>query len=67
MVVITVSLVSLIVPYFRTTYSLDVRIVDVGNDNNDTSTNQQSFSDSGIEQMTLKAQLKPGSYAQRPL
>jgi hypothetical protein len=44
LVVISVSLVSIIVPYFKTIYSLDV---------------QQNSSDSRLEQMVLKAQFKP--------
>ena len=44
LVIISVSLVSIIVPYFKTIYSLDV---------------QQNSSDSGLEQMVLKTQFKP--------
>jgi hypothetical protein len=44
LVIISVSLVSIIVPYSKTIYSLDV---------------QQNSSDSGLEQMVLKAQFKP--------
>jgi hypothetical protein len=44
LVIISVSLVSIIVPYFKTIYSFDV---------------QQNSSDSGLEQMVLKAQFKP--------
>ena len=44
LVIISVSLVSIIVPYFKTIYSLDV---------------QQNSSNSGLEQMVLKAQFKP--------
>jgi hypothetical protein len=44
LVIISVSLVSIIVPYFKTIYSLDV---------------QQNSSDSRLEQMVLKAQFKP--------
>jgi hypothetical protein len=40
LVIISVSLVSIIVPYFKTIYSLDV---------------QQNSSDSRLEQMVLKA------------
>jgi len=43
-VIISVSLVSIIIPYFKTIYSLDV---------------QQNSSDSGLEQIVLKAQFKP--------
>ena len=43
-VIISVSLVSIIVPYFKTIYSLDV---------------QQNSLYSGLEQMVLKAQFKP--------
>ena len=44
LVIISVSLVSIIVPYFKTIYSLDVLY---------------NSSDSGLEQMVLKAQFKP--------
>src|SRR6478672_4318316 len=44
LVIISVSLVSIIVPYFKTIYSLDVL---------------HNSSDSGLEQMVLKAQFKP--------
>ena len=44
LVIISVSLVSIIVPYFKTIYSLDV---------------QQNFLYLGLEQMVLKAQFKP--------
>ena len=44
LVIISVSLVSIIVPSFNTIYSLDV---------------QQNSSDSGLEEMVLKAQFKP--------
>jgi hypothetical protein len=44
LVIISVSLVSIIVPYFKTIYSLDV---------------QQNSSDSRLEHMVLKAQFKP--------
>ena len=57
--IISVSLVIIIVPYFRTIYGLGVLLEDVGNDNNSTSTNRQNSSDSGLEQMALKAQFKP--------
>jgi hypothetical protein len=43
LVILSVSLISIIVPYFKTIYSLDV---------------QQNSSDSGLEQMVLKAQFK---------
>ena len=56
--IISFSLVSIMVPNFRTIYALDVPTEDVRNDNNDTS-NQQNSSDSGSEQMTLIAQFKP--------
>jgi hypothetical protein len=58
LVIISVSLVSIIVPYFRTIYGFGVLLEDVGNDNNSTSTNRQNSSDSGLEQMALKAQFK---------
>jgi hypothetical protein len=44
LVIISVSLVSIIIPYFKTIYSLDV---------------QQNSSHSGFEQMVLKAQFRP--------
>ncbi len=56
--IISFSLVSIIVPNFKTIYALDVPTEDVRDDNNDTS-NQQNSSDSGLEQMTLIAQFKP--------
>ncbi len=56
--IISFSLVSIIVPNFKTIYALDVPTEDVRNDNNDTS-NQQNSSDSELEQMTLIAQFKP--------
>ena len=56
--IISFSLVSIMVPNFRTIYALDVPTEDVRNDNNDTSTKQNS-SDSGLEKMTLIAQFKP--------
>ena len=55
--IISFSLVSIIIPNFRTVYVLDVPTEDVRNDNNDTS-NQKS-SDSGLEKMRLIAQFKP--------
>ncbi len=57
--IISFSLVSIIVPNFKTTYALDVPIVSVVNDNNNTSSNQQNSSDSGLEKMTLIVQFKP--------
>ena len=44
LVIFSVSLVCIIIPYFKTIYSLDV---------------QQNSSDSGLEQMVLKAEFKP--------
>jgi hypothetical protein len=44
LVIISVSLVCIIIPYFKTTYSLDV---------------QRKSSESGLEQMVLKAEFKP--------
>jgi hypothetical protein len=58
LVIISFSLVSIIIPNFKTIYTLDVPTEDVRNDNNDTS-NQQNSSDSELEQMTLIAQSKP--------
>jgi hypothetical protein len=56
--IISFSLVSIIIPNFRTVYVLDVPTENVRNDNNDTS-NQQKSSDSVLEKMRLIAQLKP--------
>ena len=56
--IISFSLVSIIIPNFRTVYGLDVPMEDVRNDNHDTS-NQQKSSDSGLEKMRLIAQFKP--------
>jgi hypothetical protein len=44
LVILSVSLLSIIIPYFKTIYSLDV---------------QQNSSNSGLEQMVLKAEFKP--------
>ena len=58
LVIISVSLIVIIVPNFRTVYGLDVLLEDTGDDNNSASTNWQNSSDSGLEQMELKAQFK---------
>ena len=44
LVIFSVSLLSIIIPYFKTIYSLDV---------------QQNSSNSGLEQMVLKTEFKP--------
>jgi hypothetical protein len=56
--IISFSLVSIIIPNFRTGYVLDVPTENVRNDKDDTS-NQQKSSDSGLEKMRLIAQFKP--------
>ena len=58
LVIISVSLIVIIVPNFRTIDGLDVLLGDIGDDNNSASTNWQNSSDSGLEQMELKAQFK---------
>ena len=58
LVIISVSLIVIIIPNFRTIYGLDVLLGDTGDDNNSASTNWQNSSDSGLEQMELKAQFK---------
>ena len=55
--IISFSLVSIIIPNFRTVYVLDVPTEDVSNDNNNTSNRKSS--DSGLEKMRLIAQFKP--------
>jgi hypothetical protein len=59
LVIISVSLIVIIVPNFRTVYGLGVLLEDTGDDNNSASTNWQNSSDSGLEQMVLKAEFKP--------
>jgi hypothetical protein len=62
LVIISVSLIVIIVPNFRTVYGLGVLLEDTGDDNNSASTNWpnwQNSSDSGLEQMELKAKFKP--------
>jgi hypothetical protein len=59
LVIISVSLISIIVPNFRTIYGLGVLLDDTEDDNNGASTNWQNSSDSGLEQMVLKAEFKP--------
>jgi len=59
LVIISISLISIIVPNFRTIYGLGVLLEDTGDDNNSASTNGQNSSDSGLEQMVLKAEFKP--------
>jgi hypothetical protein len=59
LVIISVSLISIIVPNFRTIYGLGVLLDDTGDDNNGASTNWQNSSDSGLEHMVLKAEFKP--------
>ena len=51
LVIISVSLISIIVPNFRTIYGLGVLLEDTGDDNNIASTNE-------LEEMELKAQFK---------
>ena len=53
LVIISVSLIVIIIPNFRTIYGLDVLLGDTGDDNNSASTNWQNSSDSGLEQMVL--------------